>query len=63
MEKHDDQPFDFLNARFLLAAFAVVLTLSFVSGAVFGADKMPRVEKQLDKVAAAMRDNVKETEK
>lgn len=45
MEEHDDQSFDFLNVRFVLAAFAVVATLAFVSGAAFGADKTPRVDR------------------
>jgi hypothetical protein len=41
MEENQDQSNDFLNVRFLLAAFAIVATLAFVSGATFGADKAP----------------------
>jgi hypothetical protein len=45
MEENHDQSFDFLNARFLLAAFAILATLAFVSGAAFGADKALRVDR------------------
>lgn len=45
MEEHDDQSADFLNLRFLMVAFALVASLAFVSGAAFGADKTPRVDR------------------
>lgn len=63
MEEHHDQSFDFLNARFLLAAFAIVGTLAFVSGAAFGADGAPCVEEQWSKVAEVMSDIAKGTGK
>ena len=63
MEEQDDQSFDFLNVRFLLAAFAAIATLSFVSGAVFGADTAPRVDEQSGKVAKVMSDDAKEARK
>jgi hypothetical protein len=45
MEENHDQSYDFLSPRFLLGAFAIVATLAFVSGAAFGADKTPRVDR------------------
>ena len=44
MEKNYHVFYEYLNARFLLVAFAIVATLAFVSGAAFGADKTPRVD-------------------
>jgi hypothetical protein len=45
MVENHDQSFDFLNVRFLLAVFAVVTTLAFVSGAAFGAPETPRPDR------------------
>lgn len=63
MEENQDHSFDFLNVRFLVAAFAVVATLAFVSGAVFGADGTSGVDERLGKVTEMMRDSAKETRK
>jgi hypothetical protein len=45
MEKNYHVFYEYLNARFLLVAFAIIATLAFVSGAAFGADKAPRVDR------------------
>lgn len=63
MEENQDQSFNFMNPRFLLAAFAIVVTLAFVSGVAFSADMVPRAEERWDKVAVVMCDNLKETDK
>lgn len=39
MEDNCDESDDYFSLRFLLAAFAVVATLAFVSGAAFGSDQ------------------------
>jgi hypothetical protein len=43
-KKHEEFSEFLLNSRFLWVVFAIVATLAFVSGAVFGADKTPRAD-------------------